>query len=759
MLNPTVKRRIKKVLLGIEILLILVLGAGMGIVLGAFYQMNKLLPPDSVLDSYQPPVGTKIISSDGEILAKLAAENREPVPLAKIPKHMQQAMVAIEDSRFFSHSGLDYRGLARALWANISGHEMAQGGSTITQQLARNMFLSSRKTISRKIKEILLAVQIERNWTKNQILEAYLNQVYFGAGAYGIKAASVTYFGKGVEKLTLPEEALLAGLPQRPSDLSPFAAYKLDGSYKRSKMRRDMVLDRMAELGFITPEQARKAKDAPIKVIKERARSTGYFKAKYFSQYVVEQLRDQMGYTEDVLDKAGLTVVTTLNWKMQEVAEHAAKEARERLRRARVTEAALICIDPHTGYIRAMVGGVNEPWEKYQFNCATQAKRQPGSAFKLFVYTAAMEEGGSPYSSVRAAAIPIRMVDGTYYAPKSHGDYDGYISYLNAFAQSVNGAAVNVCAKIKPEKVKAMAERMGIKSELRPYYSLALGTSEVSPLEMASAYGVLPAKGKHAEPLAILQVKSLDGEILEDMQPRVTDTGLKQRTIGYMDQLTRAVVTSGTARVASGVPNAHGKTGTSEEFTDAWFVGYTPDLVTAVWCGNRNNSRMANGLFGGRIAAPIWAEFMKQAIELNPAKKKKPSAPTKVARTTDHPRTRRERNPRTLPAEITADGNERNRVRLTICTESGLLASSRCPSTETREFMLGEMPRRRCTLQHSGKHSRKSAAAKQQPGDGEKKEGAGEKKDGDSPEHGTGAEEKDKDKAADEKPAGKSAGD
>ncbi len=704
MINPNVKRRIKKFLLWTEILIILILGAGMGVVLGAFYQMNKMLPADAALEHYRAPVGTKILSSDGVVLAKLAAENREPVKLDRIPKHMQDAMIAIEDSRFYSHRGLDYRGLTRAVWANISGRELAQGGSTITQQLARNIFLSSRKKISRKIKEILLAVQIERNWSKSKILEAYLNQVYFGAGAYGVGAASQIYFGKKIDKITLEEAAMLAGLPQRPSDLSPFAALEDDGDYDRTKGRRNMVLQRMADLKFITQAEADAAKKKPIKVLKRRPPAIGYFKAKYFVQHVVDELRSKFNYDQDVIDKTGLTVVTSLNWKMQQAAEKVARQELAKIRKShRVTETSLVCLDPHTGYIRAMVGGVNEPWEKYQFNCATQARRQPGSSFKLFVYTAAFEAGDDVYDSVNASVNPIRMPDGKIYAPKNHGRYRGRLSYKQAFAKSLNGAAVNIAVKVGPQKVKDVAQRLGVKGTMYAYPSLALGVSDTNPLEMANAYGVFAAGGKRAEPISIIQVRSFEGEILEDIRPKLVATGLKPATVEKMNELTRAVVESGTGTQAREVPEAHGKTGTSEDYTDAWFVGYTPDLATAVWAGNRDNSKMAR-VYGSTIGVPIWREFMKQAVVLNPAKKKTPMAKALEAK----PRERR-RRPRPKPVEkpLGADENDRNRIRVTICSETGDLASDNCPSQATEEYMLGEHPTARCSV-HTGAAKPKS---------------------------------------------------
>ncbi|MFN3650304.1 MAG: transglycosylase domain-containing protein [Armatimonadota bacterium] len=705
MISRSAKRRIKKILLWMEVTLILVLGAGMGVALGVFYQMNRLLPPDAALDTYRAPVGTKIYSSDGVLLAKLAEENREPVPLEKIPKTMQDAIVAIEDARFYSHSGLDYKGLARALWTNVSGRELAQGASTITMQLARNMFFSQKKKMSRKVKEILMAVQIERKWTKRQILEAYLNQVYFGAGAYGVRSASQTYFRKNLDDLTLEEAALLAGLPQRPSAFNPFQVHAEEGNYKRTKARRDDVLERMAQLGFVTREQAEEAKEKPVKVAKSRPQTVGYFKAKYFCQYVVDELKERYGYDQDLIEKAGLKVVTTLNWKMQQEAEKAAKQGLAKYSGwGNVSEVALISLDPNSGYIRAMVGGVQEPWDKYQFNCATQAKRQPGSSFKTFVYAAALQAGKTPYSSVNGNAA-IRMPDGTVWAPKNHGGGGGgMMSYRSAFQSSVNGAAANVCYDVGPRNVANLAMRLGLEGPIPAYPSIALGTIEATPLEMATAYAPFAARGKKAEPLAILRIQNQDGEIVEDVQPKVKDSGLTPQTVEGMGELTRAVVTSGTGRGASRVPNAHGKTGTTEKNTDAWFVGYVPgELVTAVWAGNRNNRPMSHSLYGGTICAPIWADYMEDAVKLNPANKKRP----KVETLAKEARPRRAR-PRPAPAAPSADENDRNRVSATVCSVSGLLARDGCESTERLEFRLGQQPLTRCTL-HTGEKPKQDA--------------------------------------------------
>ena len=721
MISPAVKRRVKKLLLWVEILFILTLGAGMGVVLGVYYQMNKTLPPDSRLDHYKAPVGTSIYSSDGVLLARFAAENREPVSLDQISPNMQHAIVAIEDARFYSHSGLDYIGLTRSLWANVRGQEMAQGGSTITQQLARNMFLSKRKKISRKIREMMMAVQIERNWTKRQILEAYLNEVYFGAGAYGVESASKVYFDKHAKDLTVPEAAMIAGLVQRPNYLSPYIAYRADQNYDRTKGRRNMVLDRMADLKFITPEEAEKFKATPVKVQKERPRSMGYFRAKYFSAYVMDQLRDQLKYDQDMIDKAGLQVVTSLNYKMQKAAEQVCKEQLGKIRHSHhVSDVALVCLDPRTGYIRAMVGGVNEPWEKYQFNCATQARRQPGSSFKAFVYANAFENGDTPDTGVNANAA-VRMPDGKVYTPHNHGHTAGYMNYREAFAQSVNGAAVNVAVKQGifegPRHIKALAQRLGLTGDMRAYPSIALGTSEATPLEMADAYATFAAKGKRPIPISIVQVRSREGEILQDVQPQFVDSGLKPETIEYMDDITRAVVEHGTGTYARKVPDAHGKTGTTEDYTNAWFLGYTGDLATSVWAGNRNNTPMRN-VYGATIAVPIWADFMAQAEEINHSKqgkvavaKAQAKAKAKKKPATEHPKA----NTTTVTSYPgTADASEENQIRATICPESGQLATAYCPNPVTRYFANGEQPMTHCTL-HAAPPKKKTHKAKQKP--------------------------------------------
>jgi penicillin-binding protein 1A len=725
MASRAFRRRIKKLVLWAEILFILVLGAGVGIVGGAFYQIRKVLPPEESLHTFKPVEGTKIYSSDGVLLASMAHENRESVPIDQIPLPMQQAVIAIEDERFYQHSGLDFRGLARAVLQNLRGGDLTQqGGSTITQQLARNIYLSQQKTLSRKLKETMLAVQIERNLSKRQILEMYLNQVYFGSRAYGIQSAAKVYFGKDVGKLTLAECALLAGLPQRPSRLSPYR--NKDAAVRR----RNVVLDKMAELGFIPQKRADQAKQQRVRLAHDKEpQLSRFYRAPFYVSYVLEQLRDTYG--DDLIYKGGLNVVTSLNWKMQQVAEKALVEGVRRNSGRNIRDGALVCLDPHTGYIRAMVGGVD--FQKNQFNIAVQARRQPGSAFKLFVYTAAIDSQGWNAGKIISAQAPsVKQADGRYWTVKSHSKrHYGSLPILKAFALSDNPAAVNTLLQVGASTVVDYAQRLGVRSPMRAYPSLALGASEVTPLELTSAYGVFAASGIRAEPIAIRLVKSRDGEIMEENTPRLGRVKLQPETIATMNQLTEAVVEWGTGRAARVVPGAHGKTGTTDDYTDAWFIGYTQDLVTGVWLGNRENRRMRRS-YGGDVAAPIWAAYMSEALKLNP-KSKRPrvdhlvaeapkegqhkarSAAAREGDTGDSPATRENGTPRRTSA-ATADGenvsaasgeddltgevtvNANNVVRVRVCDESYDLATPQCESTRVLEFMSGTQPRQICPI-------------------------------------------------------------
>ncbi len=703
MFSPTARRRIKKLVLWTEVLIILGLVAAGSVVLGAVYQFNKLLPPPEAIDRYRPPVGTRIFSSDGVLLARLATQNREPVKLDQVPENLRNAIVAVEDRRFYQHRGLDYRGIARALWVNLQGGETSQGASTITQQLARNMFLNQRREISRKIKEVLLAVQIERNWTKRQILQGYMNLVYFGSGAYGVKTAARTYFGKELKDLKLEECALLAGLIQRPSELSPFRVKRTKGTLKGPKARRDTVLDLMLDNGFIKPDAWKKARETPVQVALTRPKAIGYFRAHYAVKNAIEELRERYGLDEDDLANGGYKITLTVDMKMQSLAEQVMRDGIRGQRWRNLSEGALVCVDPHTGYVRSVVGGIREPWEKWQFDCATQAHRQPGSTFKGIVYAAAIERHDkNAYSSVQAAGPRIRLGRGRVWTPHNHGGMAGPISYVSAFAGSVNGAAVNVYNQrgvAGRQDTLAIARKMGIKSKLRPVISLALGTSEVTVLEMASAYGIFAAGGRRATPTFIQEIRDLDNQAVDDVKPEVKSGVLSSRTVANMNILTRAVVTSGTGKAASGVPDARGKTGTTEDYTDAWFVGYTPDLCTAIWAGNRDNSRMRSG-YGGEVCTPLWARFMRQAIELNPARREKVRNKALLAANISG----KKPGEAAVPAgNYTGD----DAVKIRICSTSGSRARRGCTGTR-QSFAPGTEPTAWCTVHGSSSRRRRS---------------------------------------------------
>jgi membrane peptidoglycan carboxypeptidase len=461
----------------------------------------------------------------------------------------------------------------------------------------------------------------------------------------------------------------------------------------------------------------------PIRLAHKRAPSgTGFKRAPFFCNAVVEQLRDKYG--DDLLYKGGFKVVTTLSWKMQQVAEEKLREGiSEGEKRFDVHDGALVCLDPNTGYVRALVGGVD--YKKNQFDVVTQGRRQPGSSFKAFVYTAAIEHGWTPYQSIDASTRSHKAGDKWYTPHNDDDDRYGRVQMVRAFAKSINTAAVNTIEVIGPSTVADYAHRFGIKSHLNHYLSLALGSSEVSPLEMANAYGVFAANGIRAEPQMVRKIIDRMGNVIEDNSPVLHRVGVKPETINAMQELFQAVVQYGTAASsgAANVPTAHGKTGTTENHTDAWFIGYTlqPRLVTAVWAGNRNNRPMRHA-FGGTVCAPIWARFMTEAVKIVPKTKmdlgehiasgdlgarerdeqsgdtdgQKPKPQRRASRDTDSSDDQPEKPPSVQAAP--GDAAAGNMVRVRVCEESMELATSRCPSVRTLEYVSGLQPTTFCRL-------------------------------------------------------------
>jgi len=670
-------------------LLLLVL---LGIVVGGGYlvillvQVSKLLPSREQIANLKPYVGTRILSQDGVVLATLTHERRELAKMSEFPKQLIDAVVAIEDSQFYQHRGISPRALFRAVWVNLREGRYAQGGSTITMQLARNAFLTQKKTFHRKIQEALLALQIEQHLTKEQIIETYLNEVYFGSGAYGAKTAARVYFNKPLHKLTLAECALLAGVIRRPSAYSPHENPEL------ALRRRDRVLERMRMLGFINEQEYQEAKREPTRVAPLRRQGIS-FKAPYFVFHVLKQLIEDYG--EDQIYREGLTVETTLNWQMQQAAEQALREGLAKYGRGSATQGAIIAIDPQTGFIRAMVGGVD--FRKSQYNATTQGRRQPGSAFKPIVYCAAIDrELLTPDSRIVDAPVSYPSYPKPYRPKNADGRYRGSVTVRQAIAYSINIPAVKTIAMVGPRTVIDYARKLGIQSPLEPNLSLALGSSAVRPIEMAVAYGVFASGGNRCEPVAIVRVRDREGDIIQENAPEITYGVIPESTAKTMDDLLKGPVRmpGGTAyRVLHDFPEARGKTGTTDEGRDAWFVGYTPELVTVVWVAREVEDPVRKQkvylpmprVFGGTVCAPIWKEFMSRAVPLQKEWLRK-LEPGDVPQKPQQP-------------------ESVDTITLTLCDDTGMIATPACPHTHRFTFRRGEEPTQPCTLHSSSQPS------------------------------------------------------
>ncbi|HET6780792.1 MAG TPA: penicillin-binding protein 1A [bacterium] len=568
------------------------------------------LVPD-ISKVYDPPSeATRIYAATGELIASVYRENRDYVTLEQIPLVMQQAVIAIEDERFYQHSGIDLQAIARAAWRNLQARELREGGSTITQQLARSVFLTSERTLKRKVAEALLAIEIERRLSKREILERYLNQVYFGQGAYGIEMAAQVYFSKPASELGLGESAMLAGLVRAPSRYSPYRNLELARYHQR------LVLRRMVQLGYITRERAYEAgARQPITLARQRNVGLTSIRAPYFVSYILPHLLERYG--EEQVYRGGLQVYTTLDPSMQSAADRAVRDGLEEAHNARlnVSQAAVVAIDARSGYIRAMIGGSD--WTQTQFNRAYQARRQPGSAFKPFIYTTAIEAGWRPWKMLLDAPVSYWSGAG-YWRPKNYDKkFRGPVTLRRALEQSINVPAVRTMRKLGPERVITVARRMGIQSPLEPNLSLALGSSDVTVLEMASAYATLANMGIYSEPIAIRQVVDQQGKVLEQNGPR-RQPALEVEVAYRMIDIMKGVITHGTGRAARIGRPAAGKTGTSDDHRNAWFIGFTPHISTAVWVGNDDNSPMRK-VVGGTVPARIWAAFMRTAVAAMPA--------------------------------------------------------------------------------------------------------------------------------------------
>jgi penicillin-binding protein 1A len=540
--------------------------------------------------------GTIVLAGDGSELARRGGFTGKPVGYHEFPEHFLNAVVATEDRRFFSHFGLDVVGLGRAIWRNLLARRVVEGGSTITQQLAKNLYLSSERTLNRKIQEMFLAIWLESRLTKKEILTIYLNRVYFGAGAYGVSSASRLYFDKPVNKLNLAEAAMIAGLLKAPTRLAP------TGNPKGAEKRASVVLSNMVAAGYLAPSTADKARARPAKVVSPRDAGA----ARHFVDWVLERLPEGLRSTD-----RDLVVTTTLEPKVQRAAEAAIAAALENNAGKRVGEAALVALGAD-GRVRAMVGG--RDYRANRYNRATQARRQPGSAFKPVVYVAALESRMRPDSTLDDSRVTI---DG--WSPVNfNGRYNGLMSMSEAFSRSVNPAVVRLQERIGRSRVVDVGRRLGITSQLKPIPSLALGSMEVGVLELTSAYLPFVNQGVAARPFGIAEVRTLDGRRLYRHAAPKKDRAIHRQVAGDMKRMLRRAVASGTGRNAA-IAGAKigGKTGTSQDSRDAWFVGFADETVAGIWFGNDDGSPML-GVTGGGLAARTWRNFMAPTLRSGP---------------------------------------------------------------------------------------------------------------------------------------------
>ncbi len=560
------------------------------------------LPDIRALDTIQKQQGITVESADGRVVANYGDVYGSYVPYDQLPKSLVLAVIATEDRRFFEHNGIDFFGIARAMVTNLIHGQVVQGGSTVTQQVAKNVFLTPERSMKRKFQEVLLAFWLEARFSKKEIMAIYLNRVYLGAGAFGVDAASKRYFNKGARDLSLYESAQLAGLLKAPSRYSPAA------NTERAKARVHQVLLNMVDAGYLKKKEV---EPTIANYAKLPAQEVQGGDVRYYTDWIVDTIPTLVGQIND-----DMIVTTTLDTKMQTQAQDALLNVISMQgEKKNVSQGAVVSMTPG-GAVQALVGGLS--YAKSQFNRASQAKRQPGSVFKLFVYLSALEAGLTPQSMVEDAPISIQ-VGNKIWTPENFGmDYKGQIPMVEAIRFSLNTVSVRLSQYTGVEKVADMAMRLGVPN-VPAHASIALGSVEATLLEMTGAYAHLPNGGKKVEPYGITSIRTRDGKEIYKREEKDADTVLAKGTVEMMNYMLLDVVARGTA-VKAGLPGRQvaGKTGTSQDFKDAWFIGFTPQLVTGVWIGNDNNKPMRK-VTGGSLPATIWHDFMIRAMEGKPA--------------------------------------------------------------------------------------------------------------------------------------------
>ncbi|MCX5904313.1 MAG: PBP1A family penicillin-binding protein [Proteobacteria bacterium] len=594
---------------------LVILAVSACVILYNYFSYN--LPRLYSLNDYRPPLVTEVYAGTGELIGEFCTERRYMVKLPAVAPVFIKAIIAAEDAQFFEHKGINYESILRAALINLLSGEIKQGGSTITQQITKSLLLTPEKSYARKIKEAILARRIETSLTKNDILTLYINQIYFGQGAYGVEAAARSYFGKSAAALTLAEAALLAGLPKAPSYYSPLRYLA------RARQRQSYVLERMLEQRYITAAEKQAAEKEPLGF--KQLENINATRSPYFTEYIRQAVEKKYG--AQALYEDGLRIETTLNIAMEQAAQEAIRygleEYEKRHKKASLdkkrVEAALVCMDPYSGYIRAMIGG--RDFSNTQFNRAVQAQRQPGSSFKPIIYAAALDKGYTPASIIVDAPIAFKMGRGKLWEPQNYDEkYLGPITLRKALTLSRNVVTIKILQDIGINYAVKYARQFGIDTPLNKDLTLALGTPNLTLLQMVQAYAVFCAHGVRVEPLAITRILDRDGSLVEENSPQLYQA-LNPQTAYLMTSLLQSVVEEGTGKKVSALNRpCAGKTGSTNDFRDAWFIGFTPQLVTGAWVGYDDNASLGKRETGGVVAAPIWLNFMQQVVKDIPVK-------------------------------------------------------------------------------------------------------------------------------------------